>query len=1204
MAKWKPWRVVLFTIFCILLNIYGQKLASHFQLFLWLDSYGTVLSAYLGGPLCGSIIGLTSNLIVGMSNHQSWLFAPVSVAIGCIVGICSRKKMLETLQETLTIALLITLASVVVAVPINFLISGGSTGNIWGNAVISFFSELHLPYFFCALLGQFYIDFVDKALTLILLHQTILFIRFYNKKNQPAEELLPENPIVLSLTLFLLTGLLIGFVPAESKADTTDYSSYVQTIYSSTNGLPCGEANDIVQDNDGILWIGTYAGLYRYNGTEFTWIDDYDSVRNVNCLYVDDTGRLWIGTNDNGLSIAIHDKVVNVIDQSTGLPSNSVRSIIESSDGYYYIGTTSSMQVLTLNGGLKKTNTLWEINYADNSSADTNGHVSVVTQDGRMFLLGNGQILSSLQIPGGNEEYNCSCFDADGLLWAGTSTDRVLIYDISGGHFDLKKEYRCEGLSHINDLSFLPTGELFVASDSGIGYFDEDLTFHTVNTNSFNNSIDNILFDYQSNLWLTSSRLGLLRLAASSFHDIYSAIGMETRVVNAVEFWQNQFYIGTDRGLDVVDGELKKQIRNDLTDALKGVRIRCLLRDSRDSLWICTYGGGLIEVEPDGTQHLYNNDNGSFGNRARMVTELSTGVILAAGDTGISFIQNHEILKTIGYADGLINSMILTAVETRDGTILAGTDGDGIAVIKDGEVTHMLKKADGLSSEVILRLYPDPASDGFFIVTSNGLCYMDETWAIRFLSNFPYFNNYDMYARDEHKLFVMSSGGLYIVDRDELLSGNPLVYDLLDNKRGLNSALTANSWSYHDAEGNLYLPCDTGVFVINTEKYASSIHSYRMSIPETRFDGEASQSLRGTTISIGRNVGRIELYPEIVNYTIQDPYVGYYLENFDADWSILPLSDLKSIVYTNLPTGTYSLHLAVFDTDKQNILEERIYTLIKQTELYDQPYFILYVVVVALLAVISITAVLVYAASAKERELQRREIELSQKQIQMGNETILAIANAVDAKDVRTSEHSYRVAVYSEKMARYLGYSDEECKNIERAARMHDIGKIGIPDAILNKPGRLDDDEYAQMKTHVTRGAKILSGFTLIDHIVEGALYHHERYDGRGYPEGLKGEEIPLYGRLIGVADAFDAMTANRVYRKQMDFDYVLNEMKKGRGTQFDPQFVDVLLKLIEIGEIDLNALYSKKQEPADENAKPAPAADTAKPANEKGEKS
>ena len=116
------------------------------------------------------------------------------------------------------------------------------------------------------------------------------------------------------------------------------------------------------------------------------------------------------------------------------------------------------------------------------------------------------------------------------------------------------------------------------------------------------------------------------------------------------------------------------------------------------------------------------------------------------------------------------------------------------------------------------------------------------------------------------------------------------------------------------------------------------------------------------------------------------------------------------------------------------------------------------------------------------------------------------------------------------------------------------------------------------MKSHVVGGAEILKDFTLVDHVVDGTRYHHERYDGRGYPDGLKGEEIPLFGRIIAVADAFDAMTSNRVYRNHMDTDYVMNEMKNGRGTQFDPDVLDAFLRLVDKGVIDLDKIYAEKK--------------------------
>jgi energy-coupling factor transport system substrate-specific component len=148
-----------------------------------------------------------------------------------------------------------------------------------------------------------------------------------------------------------------------------------------------------------------------------------------------------------------------------------------------------------------------------------------------------------------------------------------------------------------------------------------------------------------------------------------------------------------------------------------------------------------------------------------------------------------------------------------------------------------------------------------------------------------------------------------------------------------------------------------------------------------------------------------------------------------------------------------------------------------------------------------------------------------------------------------------------------------------KAAQLHDIGKIGVPDSVLNKVGRLTDEEYVQMKSHVTRGAEILKDFTLVEHAVDGTRYHHERYDGKGYPDGLKGDEIPLFGRIIAVADAFDAMTSNRVYRNHMDTDYVLTEMKRGRGAQFDPAVIDAFFSLIDKKIIDLEKIYAVKRE-------------------------
>ena len=179
-------------------------------------------------------------------------------------------------------------------------------------------------------------------------------------------------------------------------------------------------------------------------------------------------------------------------------------------------------------------------------------------------------------------------------------------------------------------------------------------------------------------------------------------------------------------------------------------------------------------------------------------------------------------------------------------------------------------------------------------------------------------------------------------------------------------------------------------------------------------------------------------------------------------------------------------------------------------------------------------------------------------------QSMKTFTNFIDAKDKYTRGHSIRVGFYTKKIAERMDFDEDELDNIYYIALLHDVGKINISDAILNKPGKLDDEERDIIKTHTTNGAQILKDFSSVPHIVEGARYHHERYDGKGYPEGLSGEQIPLVARIIGVADAFDAMNSDRCYRKAYPMEKIVNELKEGAGKQFDPEVVKVMLELIE----------------------------------------
>ena len=183
------------------------------------------------------------------------------------------------------------------------------------------------------------------------------------------------------------------------------------------------------------------------------------------------------------------------------------------------------------------------------------------------------------------------------------------------------------------------------------------------------------------------------------------------------------------------------------------------------------------------------------------------------------------------------------------------------------------------------------------------------------------------------------------------------------------------------------------------------------------------------------------------------------------------------------------------------------------------------------------------------------------------NESIETFTGFIDAKDPYTNGHSKRVAKYTKRIAEEMGYEGEELDRIYYIALLHDCGKIGVPDQILGKPGKLTEEEFETIKSHTTQGGEILKSFKSLDRVGEGALYHHERYDGKGYPEGRAGEDIPLIARMICVADSFDAMNSNRVYRNRLTKETIVSELEKNKGLQFDPVIAEIMLRLLKEDE-------------------------------------
>ncbi len=194
------------------------------------------------------------------------------------------------------------------------------------------------------------------------------------------------------------------------------------------------------------------------------------------------------------------------------------------------------------------------------------------------------------------------------------------------------------------------------------------------------------------------------------------------------------------------------------------------------------------------------------------------------------------------------------------------------------------------------------------------------------------------------------------------------------------------------------------------------------------------------------------------------------------------------------------------------------------------------------------------------QEIERKAFECES----LSRHVVQTLAEAIDAKDTYTKGHSGRVAQYSQEIAKRFGYTEQEQDDIYMMGLLHDVGKIGVPDTVINKNGKLTDEEYAQIKVHPVVGDRILKKIKEMPKLSVGARWHHERYDEKGYPDGLKGEDILEEARIIAVADAYDAMTSHRSYRDILPQDVVRKEIEKGRGTQFDPVFADIMLHMID----------------------------------------
>lgn len=935
--------------------------------------------------------------------------------------------------------------------------------------------------------------------------------------------------------------------------------------YNETNGLPTGEANTVLQTKDGYVWIGSYGGLIRYDGTTFRNYSTEDAIpsSSIRALYEDSRGRLWVGTNDRGVYLYENKEFIHC-EYENEQDFLSVRSFAEDSAGNLYVGTTSGLARI-------EDNRLFVVNDAAcgmtvySLAVDENDILWACIDDGIAMLLDSkGKLVYTFHSDVLEADLYCAGTAKDGTLYLGTSEN--LIYRVEFSDKEYKEDsftfykYRTGEVSTANNIAQDEEGNIWVAALNGTGYLDGDYDWHPVSAKHVT-AVNTVAFDYEGNIWLASTGYGVIHLVKGVYYHANDTAGISETAINTVAVCGSDYYLGTDTGLIILNREFEP-VENDLTEMLKGVRIRDILCDSEGNVWIGTYYQyGLLLYEPEEERLTsFTQEEGLSNEQIRMILECSDGSIAVASQNGVSVLKNHQVVKTYTEKDGLSYPIILCLCEGKDGTLYAGSDGQGFYAIKDDEVSHY-GFDEGLSAGVVLRMLPDEEEKGIFISAGNGLYYWDFE-SFREVTNYNRSPGsiFDMYINGG-ELWLMQSNGINVLDKEQLLSGEETPVKIIGVSSGLTGTLNANNWNVEE-NGLFYLCTDNGVSVLDMAQLEGEQKSVHVVMNRIEVDGTVYETPE--SIYVSGNATRLTFQFAALSYSGREINARYRLKGFDEESHSITNAQPMSASYTNLSGGDYEFVVEVLAEDGESVLASHSVFVHKDYRLWEYTWFW---VLAAVLGLVLVFFIIWLGIRLKTLRLKRRQAEYRN----IINQSLNTFANTIDAKDKYTNGHSQRVAVYSRELARKLKMSKEEQERIYYIALMHDIGKIGIADEILNKPGKLTPEERKIIMSHPAIGGEILKDFTSLPGISEGARYHHERFDGKGYNEGLKGEEIPFFARIICVADSYDAMSSTRCYRKDLDKDTIVAELKNNAGTQFDPDIVAVMLELIAEGRVPVD---------------------------------
>lgn len=992
--------------------------------------------------------------------------------------------------------------------------------------------------------------------------------------------------------------LLFAFSVFGQEASAESYMSNKTEI---PVDLEVSGAEALCQTEDGFVWIAQYSGLTRYDAKEFVTYKSftYDgqeySVINVralasegNTLYVATSEHiyvykdyhfeplvmeagvitdilldgknnlLYISTQDNGG--IIYD--INAGTKSTvpGTEGQSVREFaLDPESGKYYYKTDEGVydsdgREVLLNSRLLEIYTYGTTLYM----AEDSGII-------HRYDMKSGSMLDDFAVP---DQVNKMLYsENDQILFAACEKNGIYCIDLSADEPVVALAGDLDNKSQLVDLMIDYEGNLWAASHyigaSGVSIISR-------------NALSELLYDdpiwqslnappaFDRNVYAVDKYDDILYIIAATRIYRYDLKKNEILPDNVIMQSIDAYADAKTR-----EGKAQGDGNFSFTYAPKDVEI------FRDKIYFAVSSIGLVEYDPHAEEVvIYDSDY--------IVNHLGTLV----GDPDLALVNTVRSLRSfdgylaLGYARGVmrfdgerfsimnIGSNVLYINKTKDGKLLFDRT-QGIFVVDDeftaateiptekgitGNRLKFLVDGDYLYYTLNSRLFRTNTASGDGVSEEITIPYIKGS--IVELAKIRYS---DSEGNPAYKYVIGSQAQLYIADS---LEGERLdEYESYDATNGLQPIIANTSGYYDEAEQKYYLQSTNGIFAYDFNLTRDVPPPVRIAVSSVDLDGTHSY---GENIAIGKDVYRVAFNLSILGFRPNNGYTVYYkLDGIDDAFTV-STDESRSAYYTNLAGGSYDFHVYVTDEYGQASNQLRIH-LEKEKKIHEQWWFwaVVGVVGAALIFLAATMYIRMKTQQALKRQLEYRNITI---------ESIQAIARTIDAKDEYTNGHSIRVGFYSKLIAEHMGMSSDEVDNIYYIALLHDIGKIAIPDSILNKPGRLDDHEFKIMKSHTTRGAAILKGISTIPHITEGAKSHHEKYDGSGYPEGLKGEDIPFVARIICCADCFDAMASRRVYKEPFSLEVITSEFERCAGTQFDPTISKVVIDLIAAGKLEPNS--------------------------------